>query len=84
MTEQQLHMDAVVYDMSGAPIGTLYGYDARSDCVVVRQGVVPYADLYIPLGDVRGNDARGDMHLRLYKADLAGDRYAHPYSGARA
>ena len=78
MTEQQLHAGCAVYDLSGALSGTLRAYDVRSNCVVVRGCALSDADLYIPLDDTRGNDATGNLHLRLTAVDLAGKRYTHP------
>jgi hypothetical protein len=78
VTEQQLHEGCAVCDLSGALIGTLRAYDVRSNCVVVRGCALSDADLYIPLGDTRGNDAAGNLHLRLAAVDLASERYAHP------
>lgn len=75
MTEQQLHAGAAVFDMAGEKVGLLQGYEARSDCAMIRTNTLVSACLYIPLQDIRGNDALGGLHLRLHKEALSDARY---------
>ena len=78
MTEQQVRAGSTVFDLAGETIGLLQGYEARGDCAVIRTNTQVAVCLYIPLRDIRGNDALGGLHLRLRKEALSDARYATP------
>ncbi len=74
MAGQQFHRGAPVYDVVGATVGRLHAYDPEGDYITARHGVLFHRDAYIPLDAIRITDAQGNVHLHLFKDDLADHR----------